>query len=44
MEGSKCGLRVEFEITHVDEFVDMILIEENVCDIMLPRIPKRAVL
>ena len=28
----------EFELTHVDEFVDMLLREERVCDVILPRI------
>ena len=28
----------EFELTHVDEFVDVLLREERVCDVILPRI------
>lgn len=32
------------ELTHMDEFIDDLLREERVCDIMLPRIQKRHVL
>uniref|UniRef100_V5EEC2 Pre-mRNA-splicing factor 38 n=1 Tax=Kalmanozyma brasiliensis (strain GHG001) TaxID=1365824 RepID=V5EEC2_KALBG len=33
----------EFEIVHMDEWVDMLLREERVCDIILPRLTKRDV-
>ena len=33
-----------YDLTYIDEFVDQLLNEERVCDIILPRIPKRAVL
>ncbi|XP_067137039.1 pre-mRNA-splicing factor 38A-like isoform X1 [Centruroides vittatus] len=33
-----------FEIVHMDEFIDELLHEERVCDIILPRIQKRQVL
>src|SRR5260370_37768143 len=33
-----------YVLTYMDEFVDQLLNEERVCDIMLPRIPKRNVL
>ena len=33
-----------YYLTYIDEFVDQLLNEERVCDIILPRIPKRAVL
>ena len=32
-----------YEIVHVDEWVDMLLREERVCDIILPRLTKREV-
>ncbi|XP_068095076.1 pre-mRNA-splicing factor 38A [Hyperolius riggenbachi] len=34
----------EFELMHVDEFIDQLLHEERVCDIILPRLQKRFVL
>ncbi|XP_032822193.1 pre-mRNA-splicing factor 38A [Petromyzon marinus] len=34
----------EFEMIHVDEFIDELLREERVCDIILPRLQKRFVL
>eukprot|EP00834_Sanchytrium_tribonematis_P000331 NODE_6_length_70510_cov_1.054395.p36 type:complete len:247 gc:universal NODE_6_length_70510_cov_1.054395:57573-56833(-) len=34
----------EFQIIHMDEFIDKLLNEERVCSIILPRIMKRAVL
>ncbi|NWT10624.1 PR38A factor, partial [Vireo altiloquus] len=34
----------EFELMHVDEFIDELLHEERVCDIILPRLQKRHVL
>ncbi|XP_032884513.1 pre-mRNA-splicing factor 38A [Amblyraja radiata] len=34
----------EFELIHVDEFMDELLHEERVCDIILPRLQKRYVL
>ncbi|NWY41783.1 PR38A factor, partial [Sylvia atricapilla] len=34
----------EFELMHVDEFIDELLHEECVCDIILPRLQKRYVL
>uniref|UniRef100_U3JLV7 Pre-mRNA-splicing factor 38B n=1 Tax=Ficedula albicollis TaxID=59894 RepID=U3JLV7_FICAL len=33
----------EFELMHVDEFIDELLHEERVCDIILPRLQKRYV-
>ncbi|KAK7207305.1 PRP38 family-domain-containing protein [Myxozyma melibiosi] len=33
-----------FRLTYMDEFVDALLTEERVCDIALPRLPKRMVL
>ncbi|XP_058130599.1 pre-mRNA-splicing factor 38 [Anopheles ziemanni] len=33
-----------YELTHMDEFIDELLREERVCDIILPRIQKRHVL
>ena len=33
----------EFSILHMDEWVDMLLTEERVCDIILPRLTKRDV-
>uniref|UniRef100_A0A8D8M168 Pre-mRNA-splicing factor 38 n=1 Tax=Cacopsylla melanoneura TaxID=428564 RepID=A0A8D8M168_9HEMI len=33
-----------FEVIHVDEFIDQLLREERMCDIILPRIQKRHVL
>ncbi|XP_054718250.1 pre-mRNA-splicing factor 38A-like [Uloborus diversus] len=34
----------EFEIVHMDEFIDEILHEERLCDVILPRIQKRHIL
>ncbi|NWV14553.1 PR38A factor, partial [Ptilonorhynchus violaceus] len=34
----------EFELMHVDEFIDELLHEERVCDVILPRLQKRCVL
>ncbi|NXB02902.1 PR38A factor, partial [Cnemophilus loriae] len=34
----------EFELMHVDEFIDELLHEERVCDVILPRLQKRYVL
>ncbi|KAG6460566.1 pre-mRNA-splicing factor 38 [Manduca sexta] len=34
----------QFEIVHVDEFIDELLREERLCDIILPRIQKRPIL
>ncbi|NXS89167.1 PR38A factor, partial [Erpornis zantholeuca] len=34
----------EFELMHVDEFIDELLHEERVCDIILPRLQKRCAL
>lgn len=34
----------QFEIVHMDEFIDELLREERLCDIILPRIQKRHVL
>ncbi|OCT85018.1 pre-mRNA-splicing factor 38A-like isoform X1 [Xenopus laevis] len=34
----------EFELMHVDEFIDQLLHEERVCDVILPRLQKRFVL
>ena len=33
-----------FELSHMDEFIDQLLHEERVCDVQLPRIQKRSVL
>ncbi|TKY88927.1 hypothetical protein EX895_002168 [Sporisorium graminicola] len=33
----------EFSIVHMDEWIDMLLTEERVCDIILPRLTKRDV-
>ncbi|PAV23322.1 pre-mRNA-splicing factor 38A [Pyrrhoderma noxium] len=33
-----------YSLTYMDEFVDQLLREERVCDIILPRLPKREVL
>ncbi|KAK9471149.1 PRP38 family-domain-containing protein [Dipodascopsis tothii] len=33
-----------FQLTYMDEYVDALLMEERVCDIALPRLPKRIVL
>ena len=33
-----------YHLTYIDEFVDELLNEERVCDLILPRIPKRDVL
>ncbi|CAF94104.1 unnamed protein product [Tetraodon nigroviridis] len=34
----------EFELMHVDEFIDQLLHSERICDIILPRLQKRHVL
>lgn len=34
----------EYEIVHMDEFIDELLREERVCDVILPRIQKRHIL
>ena len=34
----------EFLLSHMDEFIDELLHEERVCDIILPRIQKRQIL
>jgi len=34
----------QFEIVHMDEFIDELLREERVCDVILPRVQKRHVL
>jgi len=34
----------DYYLTYIDEFVDQLLNEERVCDIILPRLPKRSVL
>ncbi|KAI0048248.1 PRP38-domain-containing protein [Auriscalpium vulgare] len=33
-----------YSLTYIDEFVDQLLTEERVCDIILPRVPRRQVL
>lgn len=35
---------VEFELSHMDEFIDSLLREDRVCDCILPRVQKRTVL
>ncbi len=45
-DGSKLrwrGSGGEYEVVHMDEWVDMLLREERVCDIILPRLTKRDV-
>lgn len=34
----------KFVISHVDEFVDLLLREEQVCSVTMPRLPKRRTL
>lgn len=34
----------QFEVVHMDEFIDDLLREERVCDVILPRIQKRSIL
>lgn len=34
----------QFELVHMDEFIDELLTEERICDVILPRIQKRHVL
>ncbi|KAH9983324.1 PRP38 family-domain-containing protein [Russula compacta] len=34
----------DYSLTYIDEFVDQLFNEDRVCDIILPRIPKRTVL
>lgn len=34
----------QYELVHVDEFIDELLREERLCDVILPRISKRSVL
>ncbi|WFD28349.1 hypothetical protein MNAN1_003358 [Malassezia nana] len=34
----------QYSLSHMDEFVDQLLTEERVCDLILPRLTKRAVL
>ncbi len=41
---SSFSLLPEFELLHVDEFVDELLREDRACDIILPRIQKRNIL
>ena len=36
-------LKLEYEISYMDVFVDDLLNNESFCDIILPRIPKRMV-
>ncbi|KAG8749144.1 hypothetical protein FRC14_001663 [Serendipita sp. 396] len=36
--------RSGFSLTYMDEFIDELLTEDRVCDIILPRMPKRAIL
>jgi len=33
-----CLLYIEFELMHVDEFIDELLHAERMCDIILPRL------
>ncbi|KAK2961491.1 putative Pre-mRNA-splicing factor 38A [Blattamonas nauphoetae] len=37
----KCRNIVDCSLTHVDEFIDDLLTKERVCDVILPRLPKR---
>ena len=41
---STCEILAGYSLTYIDEFVDQLLTEERVCDIILPRIPKRQIL
>lgn len=34
----------QYSLSHMDEFIDQLLTEERVCDLILPRLTKRAVL
>jgi len=34
----------EFELSHMDEFIDCLLREERMCDVILPRLTKREVI
>ncbi|CAH1101472.1 unnamed protein product [Psylliodes chrysocephalus] len=36
--------QAQFELVHMDEFIDELLRDERVCDVILPRVQKRAVL
>lgn len=36
--------QAQFELIHMDEFIDELLREERVCDVILPRVQKRMVL
>lgn len=36
--------QTQFEVIHMDEFIDELLREERVCDVILPRVQKRHVL
>lgn len=36
--------QAQFELVHMDEFIDELLREERVCDVILPRIQKRHIL
>nr|AEE61653.1 unknown [Dendroctonus ponderosae] len=36
--------QAQFELVHVDEFIDELLREERVCDVILPRLQKRHIL
>ncbi|XP_066154725.1 pre-mRNA-splicing factor 38 [Euwallacea fornicatus] len=36
--------QAEFELIHMDEFIDELLREERVCDVILPRVQKRHIL
>ena len=38
------GLIAGYTLTFMDEFVDSLIMEERVCDIILPRLPKRQIL
>jgi pre-mRNA-splicing factor 38A len=38
------ALLAGYSLTHMDEFADSLLTQERVCDIILPRLPKRTVL
>lgn len=37
-------MRTVIKTIHMDEFVDLLLTQDYVCDVVLPRLPKRAVL
>ena len=41
---TRCDRDGKFVLSHMDEFIDELLIEDRSCDVILPRIQKRNVL